>query len=100
MTHERWPLPAYDYRCQAHGVIEVSTRMGEAPARVACPTCGQDARRVYGAPLLAWTPGALARLREREERSRDQPDTVTRQLAPSRSRQVADPDPRRRQLPR
>ena len=74
----------YDYRCDDCGALEVSAAMGAAPRSVACPCCGQEARRVYSAPLIARTPKALAAMRAREERSRDNPEVAS--SVPPRSR--------------
>ena len=50
--------------------------MGTAPAVVACPVCGAEARRVFTAPRLARGSPVRRALIERTERSSEQPDLV------------------------
>ena len=49
-------LATYEYRCDAHGVMEQSQPMGLAADIVPCRVCGDDAIRVFSAPMVALAP--------------------------------------------
>jgi len=53
------PMAAYDYRCESDGVFELTLPLGTAPTAAPCPECGEDAPRIYSAPLT--TPITLDR---------------------------------------
>ena len=46
-------MPDYDYRCEHHGVFELTFPLAKAPETAACPECGADAPRSFGAPLTS-----------------------------------------------
>ncbi|MFF8911611.1 hypothetical protein [Streptomyces olivaceoviridis] len=52
--------------------------IGTAPAQWKCSRCNDVSRRVYSSPALTSTPPAVGALRERSERSREDPEVVTR----------------------
>ena len=52
-------MASYDYRCERDGVFELTLPLGTAPADAPCPECGEDAPRVFSAPLT--TPITLDR---------------------------------------
>src|SRR5437870_287828 len=45
------PMADYDYRCEQHGVFELTFPIAKAPETAACPECGAEAPRSFGAPL-------------------------------------------------
>jgi putative FmdB family regulatory protein len=71
-------MATYDYRCPSCGTFEQRATMGTAAPVTTCPTCGQDARRVFSPPLTSRTPQPLAAALAREEASRDAPEVVHR----------------------
>lgn len=70
-------MATYQYRCATHGSLEITRPLGTAPASATCPTCHEPAGRVFSAPMLGRTPGALRSALDRADRSRDQPDVVS-----------------------
>jgi putative FmdB family regulatory protein len=52
-------MAAYDYRCETDGVFELTAPLGTAPSEAPCPECGEDAPRIFSAPLT--TPITLDR---------------------------------------
>ncbi len=53
-------MATYDFRCSGDGtVFEVTLPLGTAPATTPCPECGEEASRVFSAPLT--TPITLDR---------------------------------------
>ena len=52
-------MAAYDYRCERDGVFELTLPLGTAPSEASCPECGEDAPRIFSAPLT--TPITLDR---------------------------------------
>ncbi len=46
-------MAAYDYRCDADGVFEITAPMGTAPSTSPCPVCGEEAPRSFTPPLTA-----------------------------------------------
>jgi putative FmdB family regulatory protein len=69
-------MPIYAFDCASCGPFDVVRRVADAAAPVACPECGDQARRVYTPPGLALMPRPLLRAREREEKSAHEPDVV------------------------
>jgi putative FmdB family regulatory protein len=67
----------YEYRCIRCGDFETNQPLGTATPSMPCPTCANDAARVWSPPLLIRTAPLLARALAREEASRDHPDVVT-----------------------
>lgn len=70
-------MAIYEYRCERHGAFDEERPMGTAPAVARCPTCREEGRRVYSAPLLTSTAPALAAALDHSERTRHEPDVVT-----------------------
>lgn len=85
-------MVVYQYRCWQCGVYEVRRSMGEAPATCRCVTCGLPGRRLYSAPSLARTPKAVGEALTRAEKSRDEPEVVTR-VPPRESPRSSPPRP-------
>jgi len=46
-------MAAYDYRCERDGVFELTMPLGTAPSAAPCPDCGEEAPRIFSAPLTA-----------------------------------------------
>lgn len=66
-------MPLYEYDCQTCGVFEAMHSMQAAAEPERCPDCGQQAPRVLSVPRLACV-GAHERIaRDRNERSRHEP---------------------------
>jgi putative FmdB family regulatory protein len=40
-------MPTYEYECELDGRYEREHPMGEAPASILCPVCGDDAKRKF-----------------------------------------------------
>lgn len=95
-------MAMYEFTCEEHGGIELETAMGTAPPTLQCPDCGQQARRVFSAPMLGRLPRALTTAFESAERSGDEPDVVT--SPPPRTQRAAQQqythDPMHRRLPK
>jgi putative FmdB family regulatory protein len=52
-------MATYDYRCERDGVFELTLPIGTAPTDAPCPECGEEAPRIFSAPLT--TPITLDR---------------------------------------
>jgi hypothetical protein len=89
---------AYQYRCEADGLVEVTLPMGAATPTLACPRCLATAARVYVAPRLSFGDAAARAAIERCARSADEPDVVSR--PPARRSAPLRPRPAWRRLPR
>ena len=71
-------MPTYEYRCDPDGVFEVTRPLGTPPHSMTCPRCGNEAARVFSAPMLAsFAPRALKSAIENAEKSRDHPEIVS-----------------------
>jgi putative FmdB family regulatory protein len=93
-------VAVYDYRCDDCGRFEQRMPMGTATAAVACPSCGQDAKRIFAVPMTNRTPKPLARMLAREEASRDYPQVVNRLPPRWRPRRSTPPNPALARLPK
>ena len=71
-------MAGYQYRCLAHGFVEVSFPIGTAPVSVECDSCRGPARRVFSSPALTnrHSPGAKAL--DMHAMSQSSPGVVTR----------------------
>jgi putative FmdB family regulatory protein len=68
----------YEYRCDHHGVFDVTRPLGTAPESIMCSVCGGDATRVFSIPMIrCGSRTALVAAIERAEKSREEPDVVT-----------------------
>ena len=95
-------MALYEYRCGQDGGFDITRPLGTAPATVACPVCGNEARRVFTKPMLSSTPRALVAAIDHAEKSRDEPEVVT-SLPPKGARKrtpVLPLTPTLRRLPR
>ncbi|GAA1822957.1 zinc ribbon domain-containing protein [Planosporangium flavigriseum] len=92
-------MATYEYRCPRDGAFDVTLPIGTAAARVLCVVCGDEAVRIFSAPLLARTPRPLAAAIERAAGSADTPEVVSE--IPARPRARRSPaNPTHARLPR
>jgi putative FmdB family regulatory protein len=92
----------YEYRCGQDGAFDVTRPLGTAPASVACPACGGEARRVFSRPMLMSANRELVAAIDHAEKTRHEPDVVT-SLPPTGARRrtpVLPLTPTLRRLPR
>jgi putative FmdB family regulatory protein len=93
-------VATYEYRCSHCGCFVQRMPMGTATAFAACPTCGQDAKRVFSAPMTYRTSKPLATMLAREEASPDDPEVVDRVPPRRRPRRTTPPNPALARLPK
>ncbi|MCE3549901.1 zinc ribbon domain-containing protein [Pseudonocardia sp. RS11V-5] len=92
-------MTTYSFRCEEHGTIDVRRDFGAAPPVAPCPLCGLPMRRVWTAPMVSLAPRAAVEAIDRAERSRTEPEVVTR--VPGRpGRRTTAPTPAQQRLPR
>jgi putative FmdB family regulatory protein len=94
-------MALYAYRCGQDGPVDVRRPIGTAPATVACPTCGDEAERIFTAPMLGFADRTRVAAIDRAEASRTEPTVVS--TLPSRATRASRPaplDPRTAGLPR
>jgi putative FmdB family regulatory protein len=71
-------MPTYEYRCDQHGVSEMTRPIGTAPASITCSECGGEARRVFSVGMVRSTSRtALLSAMDHAEKSRHEPNVVT-----------------------
>jgi putative FmdB family regulatory protein len=71
-------MPIYEYRCDQHGVSEITRPLGTAPKSVTCLACGGEAKRVFSvATVRSGSRSALLAAMDHAEKSRHEPDVVT-----------------------
>ena len=73
-------MAGYQYRCLAHGFVEVSFPIGTAPASVECDSCRGPARRVFSSPALTNRHAPGVKALDMHEKSQSSPGVVTRAL--------------------
>jgi putative FmdB family regulatory protein len=66
-------MPLYEYDCKVHGVFEAMHGMQTAADPERCPECGDEAPRVLSVPRLACVGTHERIARDRNERSRHEP---------------------------
>lgn len=71
-------MATYEYSCESCGAFPIELTMGTAPSSLACVHCGAQARRRYSAPHLSRLSAPIRQAVARAERSRDEPEVVTR----------------------
>ncbi|MEV0634566.1 zinc ribbon domain-containing protein [Streptomyces sp. NPDC050619] len=92
-------MATYQYRCTSCGAFDVIRPMGRALAEEPCDTCGDQARRVFSAPMLTRTSAPLARALRAQEASAHAPQVVTEVPSARRGPALA-ADPRQALLPK
>lgn len=71
-------MAIYEYRCEEHGLFEISRPLGTAPESVACAACGSEARRVFSAPAIrSASRTSLFAALDHAEKSRHEPEVVS-----------------------
>lgn len=93
-------MPTYTYRCPVCGPFDLVRPMAEVAASDACPDCGRDGRRIWGAPALRGVDPGLRRALDAGERSADRPDVVGSVPGRSPRATTVTRDPRHARLPR
>src|SRR4051812_5937286 len=63
-------VATYQYRCVRDGDFDVRRPIGTATPKSSCPVCGDDAVRVFRAPMLSLASRALMTAIDRTERTR------------------------------
>jgi putative FmdB family regulatory protein len=92
-------MAIYEYRCSDDGTFEVTLPIGTAGSSIACPACAGEAVRVYSNPMVSFAPRPLVAALEHEEKTRYQPDVVTK-LPPGKPVPMARMTPQLAKLPR
>lgn len=93
-------MATFVYRCPADGILEMRWPVGTAPSQVRCPACAEDARRVYTAPLVSGGSSPAMALIDRTQRTRDEPEVMTRLPSSGREQRRPDLNPAWQRLPR
>ena len=63
-------MPIYEYRCDQHGVSEITRPLGKAPKSVPCLVCGGEAKRVFSVGMIRTASrGALLAAMDHEDSS-------------------------------
>jgi putative FmdB family regulatory protein len=71
-------MPTYEYRCDQHGVSEITRPLGAAPKSITCLACGSEAKRVFSvATVRSGSRSALLGAMDHAEKSRHEPEVVT-----------------------
>jgi hypothetical protein len=71
-------MAGYQYRCLAHGSVEVSFPIGTAPVSVECATCRAPARRLFSSPALTSRHAPGVKALDMHAMSQSSPGVVTR----------------------
>ena len=66
-------MPLYEYRCRKHGAFDVFRPVSQASERMGCPSCGEDAARVFSVPHTRALAAGTRVGMERNEKSRHEP---------------------------
>jgi len=90
----------YEYRCAQDGPFDLRAPMGQAPSRVVCPDCDDEAPRAFLAPWFGSGRGDLVRAIDRTNASADRPDVVSRPPSSGRRGTPVTTNPLHRALPR
>ena len=91
----------YQYQCHADGAFNITRRLGKAPSKAACPSCGSQAQRMLSAPMvLNGRRSSLFSAIDSAEKSRHEPEVVTSLPPSGMRRQQARMTPELRKLPR
>ena len=71
-------MPTYDFLCEGCGPFEQRRSFAEAGNPMACPSCGEEARRVYSMPATRRMPASLSNAMYRAEKSAHEPEVMRR----------------------
>jgi putative FmdB family regulatory protein len=92
-------MATYQYRCPGCGSFEVTRPIGQARREEACTACGHGSRRVFTAPMLTRTSGAVAGAQRTQEASAHEPRVVS-EVPSARRVPARSADPRQALLPK
>jgi putative FmdB family regulatory protein len=67
-------VPYYEFLCKDCGPFEERRSHAEVGGPMACPACGEEARRVYSVPSTRRIPAGLSNAMHRVEKSAHEPD--------------------------
>ena len=70
-------MPIYAFRCEDCGDFEVVRPVAAAADPAPCPSCSDEARRVFTPPGLQLLAQPMRRALDTEEKSAHEPDVVT-----------------------
>lgn len=71
-------MPIYDFTCGDCGPFDLRRSFAEAGEPVTCPSCGEEAKRVYSMPNTRRMPAGLSNAMHRAEKSAHEPEVVSR----------------------
>jgi putative FmdB family regulatory protein len=71
-------VPVYEFLCEDCGPFEQRRSFVEAGSSMRCPSCGEEARRIYSMPATKNVPAALSKAMNRVEKSTHEPEVVRR----------------------
>ena len=67
----------YEYLCHTDGAFNIMRRLGKAPSKAPCPSCGSQAQRMLSAPMvLNGRRSSLFSAIDRAKKSRHEPEVV------------------------
>jgi putative FmdB family regulatory protein len=69
-------MPNYEFLCEYCGPFEQRRSFAEAGDPIMCPSCGEEARRIYSTPNTRRMPAALSNAMHRAEKSAHEPEVV------------------------
>ncbi len=69
-------MPNYEFLCEDCGSFEERRSLAEADDPMMCPSCGEEARRIYSMPNSRRVPTALSNAMHRAEKSAHEPEMV------------------------
>jgi putative FmdB family regulatory protein len=76
-------MPLYEFVCDACGPFEHVRPASESADPMRCPTCGADARRVFGGVHTARLSATTRSAHARNERAAHEPPRITRDEIPT-----------------
>ena len=91
-------MPLYEYKCTTHGVFERLRSMSECRLPADCPTCQMSAVRILSRPHLTSVSPAERIARDRNERSRHEPQVARTPCGHTHHAPVAKPPARTPQV--
>ena len=78
-------MPIYDFICGDCGVFEQRRSFAEASEPATCPSCGEEASRIYSMPNTRRMSAGLSKAMDRSEKSAYEPEAVRRPVGKPRS---------------
>ncbi len=71
-------VPIYEFLCRDCGSFEQWRSFAGAGGSMTCPSCGEEARRIYSMPATKNLSAALSNAMNRVEKSTYEPEVVRR----------------------